>query len=176
MKARLILCITLGVLSLPFASPASFAGPSPQQKAPKKAQQSPRTQMLKAYNVGVNLMLDSKHASAQVKFEQALKYDSEFAEAHNNLAYVLRKQGEQNYKNALAHYNKAIALKPHMAEAYMYRGVLYVQMGQINDAKEDLRRLNELKSDLAKELEHVLKTGAEKVPAQFFGVSKSLSR
>ena len=132
--------------------------------------------MIVAYNAGVELMLSSKHSSAQIKFEQALKYDQKFAEAHNNLAYVLRKQGEENYKDALAHYNKAIAIKPHMAEAYMYRGVLYVQMGQMNDAKEDLRRLKELKSDLAEELEHVLKTGAEKIPAQFFGVSKSLSR
>ena len=83
---------------------------------------------------------------------------------------------EQYYKKALTHYNKAIALQPKMAEAYMYRGVLYVQMGQMSDAEKDLKRLYELKSDLAKELKHVVQTKKEKQPAQFFGVSQSLNK
>ena len=121
-------------------------------------------------------MLASKHSAAQVKFEQALKYAPELAEAHNNLAYVLRKQGERNYKKALTHYNKAIALQPTMAEAYMYRGVLHVQMGQMNDAEKDLKRLYELNANLAKELKYVVQTKKEKQPAQFFGVSQSLNK
>ena len=170
------LCFTvLGLLSLSFSA-VSFAGPSPKQSAPQKAQKSPRAQMIMAYNAGVTLMLSSKHAAAQSKFEQSLKYDSNFAEAHNNLAYVLRKQGKMNYNKSLKHYNKAITLKPQMAEAYMYRGVLHVQMNQIDRANKDLEQLYALKSPLAKELAYVVKTQEEKQPAQFFGVSKRLSR
>ena len=57
-------------------------------------------------------MMASKHARAQVKFEAAIKYDANFAEAHNNLAYVLRKQGEAQYKTALQHYNKTAKTQP----------------------------------------------------------------
>ena len=176
MITRLLFYTTLGFLSLPFSSSALLAGPSPQQKTTKKSQKSPRTKMINAYNAGVKLMLLSKHSAAQNKFEQALEHDAQFAEAHNNLAYVLRKQGKKNHSKALVHYNKAIALKPKMAEAYMYRGVLHVQMGQVKNANEDLKKLYALKSKLAKELEHVLQTGEEKQPAQFFGVSKRLPR
>ena len=40
-------------------------------------------------------MMRSKHSEAQSFFEQALDIDENLAEAHNNLAYVLRKQGKK---------------------------------------------------------------------------------
>jgi tetratricopeptide (TPR) repeat protein len=46
-------------------------------------------------------------AQAQGKFEQAVKLDPEFAEAYNNLAFTLRKQGSANFQKSLAYYNKA---------------------------------------------------------------------
>ena len=73
-------------------------------------------------------MQAKRFAQAQKKFEQAVKLEPNFAEAYNNLAFTLRKQGSGNYKQSLAYYNKAIELKPKLAEAYMYRGVLYTQM------------------------------------------------
>ena len=51
------------------------------------------------------------------------------------LAFTLRKQGSANFQKSLAYYNKAIQLKPKLAEAYMYRGVLYTQMGRKADAQ-----------------------------------------
>src|SRR6266850_3393897 len=77
------------------------------------------------YNQGVELMLAKRFPEAQAKFEQAVKENPRFAEAHNNLGYTLRKQGAANYQKSLEHYNTAIELKPKLAEAYMYRGVLY---------------------------------------------------
>src|ERR1700745_1877252 len=85
-------------------------------------------QPVQVYNQGIQLMHSKKFAEAQVKFEQALSENPDFAEAHNNLAYSLRKQGPQNYSKALEHYNKAIQLKPNLAEAYEYRGVLFRTM------------------------------------------------
>ena len=67
----------------------------------------------------------NKFAEAQVKFQQALSENPKFAEANNNLAFSLRKQGPQNYSQALEHYNKAIQLKPNLAEAYEYRAVCF---------------------------------------------------
>jgi tetratricopeptide (TPR) repeat protein len=102
-----------------------------------------------------------KFAEAQVKFEQALSENSNFAEAHNNLGYSLRKQGPQNYSKALEHYNKAIQLKPNLAEAYEYRGVLFLKMGRRADAEKDLATLRALNPKLATELEQVIQTGNE---------------
>ena len=55
------------------------------------------------YNQGVKLMLDKKFSNAEKKFRSAIKKDTKLAEAHNNLAYTLRKQGPGNYTAALTH-------------------------------------------------------------------------
>ncbi|GEA60383.1 hypothetical protein VCO01S_15760 [Vibrio comitans NBRC 102076] len=119
-------------------------------------------------------MMDKKFSKAEKKFRSAIKKDSKLAEAHNNLAYTLRKQGTKNYEAALTHYNKAIYLDQKLPEPYMYRGVLYVQMGNKQRALEDHQTLLDMKSPLAAELEYVVKNGREKTPEQFFGVSNKL--
>ena len=100
-------------------------------------------------------------ARAQAKFEQAVRQDPGFAEAHNNLAFCLRKQGSQNFQKSLEHYNRAIALKPNLAAAYEYRGILFVQMGRKAAAENDLATLRKLNSHLAGDLEAYIKTGKE---------------
>ena len=76
------------------------------------------------YNDGVALLVERKYNEAQQKFEAALALDEQLAEAHNNLAFALRMQGRHNFAASLKHYDRAIALKPTLAQAYMYRGVL----------------------------------------------------
>jgi tetratricopeptide (TPR) repeat protein len=115
----------------------------------------------KVYNQGVDLMRGKKFAAAQVKFEQAIRDNPNFAEAHNNLGFTLRQQGPQNYSKALEHYSKAIQLRPRMAETYEYRGVLFAKMGRKTDAQKDLATLKKLNPRLAGELEEFLKTGKE---------------
>jgi tetratricopeptide (TPR) repeat protein len=115
----------------------------------------------KVYNQGVDLMRAKKFAAAQIKFEQAIRDNPNFAEAHNNLGFTLRQQGPQNYSKALEHYSKAIQLKPSMAETYEYRGVLFAKMERKADAEKDLASLKKLNPKLAGELEEFLKTGKE---------------
>src|SRR6516225_9816281 len=50
----------------------------------------------KLYNQGVDLMRGKNFAAAQTKFEQAIRQNPNFAEAHNNLGFTLRQQGPQN--------------------------------------------------------------------------------
>ncbi len=118
-------------------------------------------QPVQVYNQGIQLMHAKKFAEAQAKFQQALSENPDFAEAHNNLGYSLRKQGPQNYAKALEHYNKAIQLKSNLAEAYEYRGVLFLKLGRKADAEKDLATLKTLNPELATELEHVIQTGNE---------------
>jgi Flp pilus assembly protein TadD len=114
---------------------------------------------VRLYNDGVTLLLARKFADAQRQFEAALALDEQLAEAHNNLAYVLRMQGRQNFAASLAHYNRAVELKPKLAQAYMYRGVLFMQQGDVARAREDLARLRRLDAKLAADLERVVEGG-----------------
>ena len=165
----------LGAGSAPIDEPTVEETPAPKEKPAAKekpsAKEKPTTKekpaakqessAVSVYNEGVALMQAKRFAQAEKKFEQAVKLDPNFAEAYNNLAFTLRKQGSGNYKQSLAYYNKAIELKPKLAEAYMYRGVLYTQMGRKADAQADLATLKKLDSHLAKELEEYFETGKE---------------
>ena len=124
------------------ASSTFGAGSAPVSEPPgveKKASHDAAT----PYNQGVALMKAKRYAAAQAKFEAALKVNPRFAEAHNNLAFCLRKQSPANYNLALEHYNEAIKLNPNLAEAYEYRGVLYVEMNRKADAEKDLAKLKQ---------------------------------
>ena len=108
------------------------------------------------YNDGVALLVARKFQEAQAKFEAALALDDHLAEAHNNLAYALRMQGRHNFAASLAHYNRAIELKPTLVQAYMYRGALYVQQGDMGRARQDLERLRGLDAKLADDLQRTI--------------------
>jgi tetratricopeptide (TPR) repeat protein len=107
----------------------------------------------------VKLMVERRYAAAQQKFEEALAADERLAEAHNNLAFSLRMQGPVNRERALRHYDRALALKPRLAQAYMYRGVLFTQMGNLAAARADHARLLALDPEMAGKLERII-TGA----------------
>jgi tetratricopeptide (TPR) repeat protein len=115
-----------------------------------------REQAIAAYNAGVKLMIERRFAEAQAKFEEAVGVHESLPEAHNNLAFSLRMQGAHNFERALKHYNRALELEPRLARAYMYRGVLFVQMGDLARARADYARLLELDRDLAAKLAAVI--------------------
>lgn len=115
-----------------------------------------RASAVHLYNDGVALLVARNFPQAQSKFEAALALDDRLAEAHNNLAYALRMQGRENFAASLAHYNRAVELKPDLAQAYMYRGVLFVQQGDMVRARQDLERLRRLDPKLASDLERVV--------------------
>ena len=56
--------------------------------------------------------------------------------------YLLRgwvKSGLDDYKGAIADYDKAIQLKPNFAEAYAARGAAKYSLGRTGEAKQDLQ-------------------------------------
>ena len=131
-----------------------------------------RANAVRTYNEGVALLTQRRLSEAQVKFQAALALDESLAEAHNNLAYVLRMQGRQNFSQSLAHYERAIALKPGLAQAYMYRGALFVQQGDMGRARQDLEKLRSMDAGLAADLERIINGAAEEnsrgdIAAQF---------
>jgi len=113
------------------------------------------------YNQGVALMHEKKFAAAIADFEAAIEAKPDFAEAHNNLAYCLRSEGPAKYSEALDHYNKAIQLNPNLAQAYEYRGVLFVKMNRKGDAEKDLAKLKQLDPKLASKLEYAINNNGQ---------------
>lgn len=162
----------VGVLAGAFvalACPAVVAVESDPLEVPKG---TPRERAIVAYNDGVKLMLEKRYAAAQARFEEALARFEGLAEAHNNLAFSLRMQGPQNFERALRHYDRAIELKPDLAVAYMYRGVLFTQQGDLKRASADHARLLKLDRNLAAKLEavivnRVVREGNEGLAAQY---------
>ena len=144
---------TLLAIGLGVSAPPARAVESDPLPVPKGG---PRERAVTAYNAGVKLLLDRKYPDAQKKFEEALAADEELAEAHNNLAFSLRVQSAANADRALKHYDRALQLKPKLAQAYMYRGVLFTQMGDLTRARADHATLLALDRDLAAKLEKVI--------------------
>jgi tetratricopeptide (TPR) repeat protein len=141
MKRYLSVCVFCIVGTV--AAMGSGGGGGGSSGSSNPLQQEVGSSAFKVYNQGVDLMHAKNFAAAQTKFEQAIRDNPNFAEAHNNLGFTLRQQGPQNYSKALEHYSKAIQLKPSI------------------DAEKDLVTLKKLNPKLAGELEEFLKTGKE---------------
>lgn len=171
---KLLLLLALLLAPLALASSSAPANPSPSGGSSSGSSKSSRTDgpELSFYNDGTLLLFQKQWAGAAKQFAAAVAINPKLAEAHNNYAYVLRKQGPENYAKSLEHYNKAIELKPKMAEAYMYRGALYSLMGKADLASADYDTLVKFKSKLAPHLKKIMETGQEEEPEQFYGVAK----
>ncbi len=146
----------LALLPCTLLAPLCLAAPSAPVEKPKMTAES-------LYNDGVAAMQRGEFAAAAKQFEASLKLDGTSAAAHNNLAFSLRKQGKANFAASLEHYNKAIELDPKLAQAYHYRGVLYVLEGNEAAAKADHAKLLELDRELADELMKVIASKEEPV-------------
>ena len=126
---------------------------------PKKEKE--KTPVAAAFEMGAEQMKSGDFEAAVASFKKAVALDEGYAEAHNNLAYSLRKAGEAHHDDALKHYNKAIELKPELAQAYHYRGILHVLAGDEAAAKADHDSLLKLDRELADELMKVIASGEE---------------
>jgi Flp pilus assembly protein TadD len=146
----------LVTIGLSLCAPGAGAVESDPLPVPKGG---PRERAVTAYNAGVKLLLDKKYGDAEKKFVEALTADEQLAEAHNNLAFSLRMQSAANRDRALMHYDRALQLKPQLAQAYMYRGVLFTQMGDLDRARADHAQLLKLDRALATKLERVIAGG-----------------
>jgi tetratricopeptide (TPR) repeat protein len=173
----LLFVLTATTFALASASPPSSPPPSSGGNSGGSSGDSARSSRneppeLSFYNDGTTMLFKKDWAGAQKQLEAAVAINPKNAEAHNNLAYVLRKQGPQNYEKSLAHYSTAIELKPKLAEPYMYRGALHVLMGKPTLAAADYDTLVKMKSKLAPALKKIMETGKEEEPEQFYGVTK----
>ena len=152
---RILIRILTTAVALAFSGTVAFAAGSSSKPA------TDSRPGVSQYNSGVKYMQKGSYKKAQAKFEDALAKNPNMAEAHNNLGYSLRKQGAQNYEAALRQYNRAIEIDVNLAEAYMYRGVLHMLMGNEGKALDDHRTLTKLNRKLAEALQAAIASGEE---------------
>ena len=78
---------------------------------------------------------------------EALKFisvptPSKQADKYNLLGFTARKSG--NLKTAGEYYEKALEINPKHIQALEYQGELYLQLGDIDQAKRNLEKINEI--------------------------------
>ncbi len=67
---------------------------------------------------------------------------SKQADKYNLLGYTARKSG--NLKSAGEYYERALEINPEHIQALEYQGELFLQLGKIDQAKENLQKINEI--------------------------------
>lgn len=78
-----------------------------------------------------------------------MQADPDYVEAHSNLGYSYRQQGE--FDKAVSSCQKAISLDPKLAEAHEYLGEAYAEMGKFDLAEKECQILRDLGFDEADE-------------------------
>jgi tetratricopeptide (TPR) repeat protein len=173
--------IGLGVLVVALGSSAAFAaggGGAPSGggsfNMPER-EMTPEEQAKSAYNQGVRAVKaadklaksaeeatdDKKKTKAQDKanrqyenargyFAAALQRKADMYEAWNYVGYTSRKLGD--YGKALPAYDEALRLNPAYNEAIEYRGVAYLGLNRIDDAKNAYMQLFQSSRPLADQL------------------------
>jgi len=155
-------CLPVAVaisLAAPFAAPrvaqwgTAHAADSPSVTATsaETTDLQPARAAIKAKQYGTAL--------AQLKV-LAVKYQT--PDVYSLLGHALWKTGDP--AQGMIYYNKALAINPLHRGALEYQGELYVQLGQIDKAKENLQKLKgicpfscEELSDLQEAIEHAPK-------------------
>ncbi len=85
--------------------------------------------------------LDAKdYASAEAMLTKAVKVSPDNADAWNLLGFATRKQGKKDI--AEEHYSKALSLNSSHKGALEYQGMLFIETGRIEQARENLKKLD----------------------------------
>ncbi|HEU4370740.1 MAG TPA: tetratricopeptide repeat protein [Methylomirabilota bacterium] len=94
------------------------------------------------YAAGVKAIKAEQFAAAIPLLERAVARDALSADAHNWLAYAVRRNGDP--ARSIPIYQKALALDPKHRGAHEYIGEAYLTLGNLTKAREHLARLDSL--------------------------------
>jgi tetratricopeptide (TPR) repeat protein len=94
------------------------------------------------YTAGVAAIQAGRYTAAIPLLEGVVKRDGRNADAHNWLAYAVRKNGDP--ARSIPIYEKALAIDPKHRGAHEYIGEAYLALDNLPKAKEHLGRLDKL--------------------------------
>ena len=108
----------------------------------------------------IRTKIKAQDFTGAVKELSAIPEGSKNADVQNLLGFSLRKSGD--WKTALIHYTKALELDPKHKGALEYLGELYADRGEMDKARENLGRLENLCPKGCEELDDLKKAIAAK--------------
>ena len=85
------------------------------------------------YDLGINAQASGDVRGALREFEEALKLDPDFADAHNAIAVLLHISFDKK-DDAEKHYKQALEIRPTFSEAKVNLGNLYLDEGRLDEA------------------------------------------
>ena len=85
------------------------------------------------YDLGINAQASGDVRGALKEFEESLKLDPDFADAHNAIALLLHLSFDRK-DEAEKHYRQALAIRPNFSEAKVNLGNLYLDQGRLDEA------------------------------------------
>ncbi len=103
------------------------------------------------YERGVEAIESTKFKKAKKLFKKAVKDNPENADAWNYLGFSNRKL--EKFDQALDAYQKALAINPDHLGANEYLGELFLQTGELEKARERLKKLNDICTSGCEELD-----------------------
>jgi tetratricopeptide (TPR) repeat protein len=98
-------------------------------------------------NLGFALLQLHRVAEAEEQFEQALRINPNYADAHNNLGYALMETGK--IAEGLEQCEQAVRIKPDYAEAHCNLGNGLMRLGKMPEAIEQLEQALRINPNLA---------------------------
>jgi type IV pilus assembly protein PilF len=85
------------------------------------------------FDLGVQAQSTGDVQGAVAEFQEAIKLDPRFPEAHNGLGILLH-LSFQRHEDAITHYKKALELRPDYSEAKNNLGNVYLDQGRFDEA------------------------------------------
>jgi len=145
------------VLCLAFACVLGAAAIVPAVQAANNAPSTPVPDL-----TTVRAEIKAKKYDAALTELKVLVVSYPTADVYSLLGHALWKTGDPT--QGMTYYNKALALDPSHKGALEYQGELFVELGQIDKAKENLKKLGHLcwfgceeEDDLKEAIEHAPK-------------------
>lgn len=112
------------------------AAPSPSRRDPTAEPSSAAAEEAKL--VGNRYLANGELDAAAACYRDALRLNPDFAEAYNNLGYVLKEQ--QRFVEAAAMLDMALDIKPDLGSAHLNRGVVAAELKRHDDAERYFRQ------------------------------------
>src|SRR5215813_3868953 len=85
------------------------------------------------YDLGINAQASGDVRGALKEFEESLKLDPDFADAHNAMGVLLHISFDRK-DEAEKHYKQALEIRPTFSEAKVNLGNLYLDQGRLDEA------------------------------------------
>jgi len=168
-RPMIVLLVAVSLAGVAFAGGGSS---KPSQETQATETLTPEQEAINAYNMGIGARnkawkLEKKRAastdpkaqeklgakisksyrSAAGSFERAVRKNPMMHEAHSDLGYCLRKQGD--FEAALTAYDRALEIQPNYAEAIEYRAEAYLGLNRLDEAQQAYMMLFKGQSDQA---------------------------